>query len=86
MSKYRDLEILKKTKAIKGHICYNCGSEITVGSYYYKQFLDDKFLQSLHDKKFCNDCFNKYGAVLFKLKNKKIKKDKYNNDEPSLFN
>ena len=53
MSKYYYLKILKKTKARIEHYCIKCGELISIGDYYYKEYIDDKFLHDLHAKKFC---------------------------------
>lgn len=67
MSKYDQIP-LKRTKARVKHICLICREIIEVGNYYYTQ--RDKFLHSLTNKKFCEDCCLKYGALSL---NKKAK-------------
>jgi len=62
MGKYDHLKILKKTKARTRHICYNCGGEILPGDIYYQEHIDDKFLHSLHPKKYCSSCREKLGG------------------------
>lgn len=64
MGKYDQLKFLKKTKARVNHYCSNCGKEIRSGSYYYVETVRDKFLHSLHPKKFCAECYGKYGDKL----------------------
>jgi len=64
MGKYRDMATLKKTKARTQHICSKCGAEINAGDYYYKEHIPDKFLHSLHAKKFCEECYKKHGDTL----------------------
>lgn len=64
MGKYNHLKILKKTKSRTQHICYNCGKEILPGEIYYREHIEDKFLHSLHAKKYCSSCYEKYGKDL----------------------
>ncbi len=64
MSKYNSLKFLKKTKARVNHVCENCGKEIESGDLYYKETVKDKFLYSLHAKKFCTECYEKFGDKL----------------------
>lgn len=60
MSKYGNLKFFKKTKARVNHICMQCGKQIDVGDFYYTEALKDKFLHSLHRKKFCIKCYEEY--------------------------
>jgi hypothetical protein len=69
MGKYSDLKILKKTKARTPHVCTKCDGNIPPGEYYYKEHIDDKFLQSLHAKKYCTSCYEQYGESLLSAKN-----------------
>ncbi|OGF63750.1 MAG: hypothetical protein A2Y62_09355 [Candidatus Fischerbacteria bacterium RBG_13_37_8] len=64
MGKYKSLLILKKTKARTSHICHICGKEIYPDEFYYKEHIEDKFLHSLHAKKYCTECYEKYGESL----------------------
>ncbi|MBA7493082.1 hypothetical protein ES702_03637 [subsurface metagenome] len=57
MGKYDNLKILKKTKARANHICTKCGQQISIGDFYYAEEMKDKFLHSLHRKKFCYKCY-----------------------------
>ena len=57
MSKLDDLKILKRTKARTNHLCSKCGAVVNVNDFYYAEALKDKFLQSLHRKKYCEKCF-----------------------------
>jgi len=66
MGKYNQLKFLKKTKARVNHICSNCGKEIESGSFYYAETIKDKFLHSLHAKKFCKNCYEKFGDKLIR--------------------
>jgi uncharacterized protein with PIN domain len=68
MSKYNSLKYLKKTKSRTFHKCSNCGKEINLGDFYYKETIDDKFLHSLHANKYCEDCYKKYGNNLLNQK------------------
>jgi hypothetical protein len=81
MSKINQLKYLKKTKARVAHQCNNCESIINVGGYYYKESVDDKFLQSLHARDFCTDCYVNYGETLL---NKRLTERKSNNTDKSL--
>ena len=71
MSKY-DLIPLKPHKAKVTHKCFLCGKEIKPEEIVYYQ--SDKFLQSLSNKKFCEECFNKHGQKLLEIKKRKIDK------------
>jgi uncharacterized protein with PIN domain len=61
MGKYDNLRTLKTTKARTQHVCYKCGKEISPGETYYREQIEDKFLHSLHSKKYCSSCYEKYG-------------------------
>ena len=61
MSKYNSLKFLKITKARVNHRCDKCGRIINPGSFYYAEEIKDKFLHSLHMKKFCNKCYEELG-------------------------
>jgi len=64
MGKYDQLKILKKTKARTYHVCNRCGKEILTGDIYFKEHIQDKFLHSLHAKKYCSECYGKFGNNL----------------------
>ena len=64
MGKYNHLKILKKTKSRAYHVCQKCGNKILPTEYYYREHIQDKFLHSLHAKKFCEVCYKKYGDDL----------------------
>ena len=57
MGKYNHLKMLRRTKARSQHVCYNCGKEILRGETYYREYIEDKFLHSLHAKKYCLPCY-----------------------------
>jgi len=57
MSKYDSLKSLRRTKARVDHVCNSCGTTICKGDIYYREHIEDKFLHSLHAKKFCTSCF-----------------------------
>jgi hypothetical protein len=57
MSKLDDLKILKRIKARTNHLCSKCGAVVNVNDFYYTEALKDKFLQSLHRKKYCEKCY-----------------------------
>jgi hypothetical protein len=59
MGKYDNLKVLKKTKARVNHTCSFCGRIIQAGDYYYAEDIKDKFLHSLHRKKYCYLCYQK---------------------------
>lgn len=64
MGKYDNLRILKRTKARTSHICNKCGKEIEPGEFYYRECINDAFLHTLHAKKYCLSCYEKYGNRL----------------------
>lgn len=66
MSKFDGMTMLKKTRARVGHVCSRCGGEILRGSDYYKEHVQDKFLQFLQAKKYCITCFEQHGDTLLK--------------------
>lgn len=68
MSKYDALKVLKETRARVNHICFYCGAPISRGDVYYREHIADRFLHTLHAKRFCDACFGKYGAALLKSK------------------
>ncbi len=53
MGKLDKTKTLKKTKARTNHICNICGNIISTGDFYYKEHIEDRFLHSLHAKKYC---------------------------------
>lgn len=55
MSKYDHL-FFKKVKARTDHQCHLCMRTILTGEFYYREEIADKFLHSLHAKKFCSGC------------------------------
>ena len=59
---------LKKVKARTNHTCLFCSKEIIPGDFYYRETNVDKFLQTLHAKKFCSECYEKYGEKLLRKK------------------
>jgi hypothetical protein len=63
MSKYDNLIYYKQTKARTEHICMNCHQLIKSGDIYYAEHIKDKFLHSLHSKKFCKQCYQKMGET-----------------------
>lgn len=64
MSKYNKLKFLKKTKARVNHVCDKCGKGIEAGSFYYAEKLRDRFLNIPYSKKFCSECYKKFGDQL----------------------
>ena len=67
MSKYDSIP-LKPHKARIMHNCHWCNSEVKVGAVIYYQ--NDRFLQTISRKKFCEKCVDKYGLKL--LEDRKI--------------
>jgi len=60
MGKHNSSKFLKKTKARVEHQCVLCKNTISPETTYYKETIKDKFLHSLHAKKYCEDCVTKY--------------------------
>ncbi|MFH1052043.1 MAG: hypothetical protein V1779_14070 [bacterium] len=60
---------------------------INQGEYYFIEYLDDRFLHTLHAKKYCCDCYEKHGDSLLIKKSfkKKAKRLYISNDEERLF-
>jgi hypothetical protein len=71
MGKYDNLRYLKKTKARTTHRCDTCNNQIMPGEYYYIETINDKFLHSLHAKRFCAECYKKRGEQLLNPKDGK---------------
>lgn len=68
MSKYNNLKVLKETKARFSHICDRCGDEIKKGEIYYPESIGRVNAPGIKLKKFCEQCYKKYGDQLLKLK------------------
>jgi hypothetical protein len=66
MGKYDRLTMLKKTRARRAHTCSKCGDTISIDADYYNEHIQDRFLHSLHARKFCAQCFQKHGESLLK--------------------
>lgn len=64
MSKYDSLKILKKKVALNSFKCQLCKDFIKEGEDYYSEEVKDKFLHSLHRKKFCKECVEKFKKQL----------------------
>jgi len=64
MGKYDHLKFLKRTKARAGHECSKCGKGMEAGTFYYAEKLRDRFLNILYSKKFCSECYEKFGEKL----------------------
>lgn len=86
MSKYDKIKTLKETKATATHQCDYCGKIIESGDIYYPEKVKDKFLHFLHNKKFCSECYEKYGEDLLKMETKQNKKKKLSEEQRSLEN
>lgn len=63
MGKYDDLKFFKETKARSNHICSECGKQITAGDIYFPEEIKDRFLHSLHRKKFCGKCYGEMNKL-----------------------
>jgi NAD-dependent SIR2 family protein deacetylase len=63
MGKYDNMIVFKETKARVSHACSKCRKEINPGDVYYAEELKDKFLQSLHRKKYCPQCYQSLKPV-----------------------
>jgi len=81
MGKCDSFEHLKKTKARAFHQCNYCGSIICPREYYFRETMQEKFLQSLHVRRFCFRCYEKYGETLLRMK-----KDAASNTIPQKLN
>ena len=66
MSKYDHLTTLKATKARAWHVCAICSADIGAGETYYREHIEDRFLHTLHSKKYCSACYQKYGNTLLR--------------------
>lgn len=52
---------LKKKVAKEKKVCTNCGRTILVGEAYHLEEAIDGHLHSLIARRFCSDCYAKYG-------------------------
>jgi len=66
MTKYP--KIIKEVKARTSHQCEKCGNIIKREEFYYREHIEDKFLHSLHAKKYCSFCYEKYGDKLLQMR------------------
>ena len=66
MSKFDSLKVLKQTKARANHFCSSCGLRVPKGEIYFREHIADRFLHSLHARKFCVAFFEKHGEKLLK--------------------
>lgn len=64
LGKYDHLKVLKETRARVSHVCSRCGGQISPGDTYYREHIEDKFLHTLHAKKYCGACYGQYGEEL----------------------
>jgi len=48
-----------------------CDGTMEPGEYYYAETQKDKFLYSLHAKRFCSKCYEEYGNQLLSIEAKK---------------
>jgi len=80
LGKYDQTRYLKKTKARTEHQCDMCNKLIEAGEYYYAENQKDIFLYSLHAKRYCSECYGKYGDQLLSMK--KSKKHRINKSHP----
>jgi len=75
MGKYDQTKHLKKTKARTLHKCNTCNGKIDAGEYYYVETQKDKFLHSLHAKRFCFKCYEKHGDRLLIIEREKEQRE-----------
>jgi uncharacterized protein with PIN domain len=68
MNKYDSLKFLKETKARILHICNNCNEEIRKGEIYYPESIGKVNALGIKLKKFCKNCYQKYGDKLLNIK------------------
>jgi hypothetical protein len=79
--KYSSESKLLETKASSQYVCHHCSKNIFPGDLYYKEQIEDRFLHSLHIKRFCSSCFEEYGDRLLSMKkSKKAPKDRTLNE------
>ena len=64
MLNFDSLTVLKRTKARIGHECDRCGTEIAPTRFYYKEYIENRFLHSLHGVKYCASSFEEEGEDL----------------------
>jgi hypothetical protein len=64
MSKYNSIKYLKKTKARISHICECCNEEIKKGEIYYPESVGRINAPGVKLRKFCMNCYKKYGDKL----------------------
>ena len=64
MGKYNNLKVLEQRGARVNHRCNLCGHLINIGEFYYSEEIKDKFLHSLHRKKFCKECVERFKKQL----------------------
>jgi len=57
MSEHDDLTFYRQIKARTEHNCAKCAQLIKAGDLYYAEDIKDRFLHSLHRKKFCRQCY-----------------------------
>jgi len=68
MTKYDSLKFLKETKARNIYSCENCGEEIKSGEIYYPENIGKVNTVGIKLRKFCKNCYYKYGDKLLKNK------------------
>jgi len=68
--KYNQFKYLKKVKARTTHQCSCCGKVIFPSEYYFMEAMQDRFLHSLHARRFCIECKEKFGNSLLSKKTK----------------
>jgi hypothetical protein len=51
VSKFDSLKVLKQTRARVDHLCSLCGQTIPKGEIYFREYIADKFLQSLQSNR-----------------------------------
>ena len=66
-----DKTYLKKFKASEVYMCAICENRIEPEEVCYRETDEDHFLQWLHAKKFCSNCYQKYGDNLLNARTRK---------------
>lgn len=85
-SKLDRLKILKKTKARKCHGCSNCEKQILSGGVYWQERVADSHLNSLHSRRFCEECYGAHGdGLLFSRKKRRRRPEETDSAQRKLF-
>lgn len=66
---------LKLVRARSNHECAKCGAVIAAKEMYYRESAEDRFLQSLHARAFCQKCYDIEGTALLHWRKQRSKED-----------